>query len=211
MAPRIRESRRSRPNCGRSKNRLISRMSVAGLPGRRVVLSLWSRRAVAANPKNGERRIERLLPASTTCRLHHRSLFEYLSDLLTAQTRGDPPQTRLNPGTERSRRAEEPTPGIEPGTPSLRGKSTPSRTYTADNERTRKSCKHPEVGVYDRDVSLAPVTNLVDAGWTSPETHGAAAWSGADVCTVDQTRSSHLSPLSPPAPVPPALALRVDE
>jgi hypothetical protein len=40
--------------------------------------------------EDGERRIERLLSASTTCRLQHRSLFEHLSELLTASTRGDP-------------------------------------------------------------------------------------------------------------------------
>jgi transposase len=38
----------------------------------------------------GERRIERLLSAHTTCRLQHRSLHAYLIDLLTAASRGDP-------------------------------------------------------------------------------------------------------------------------
>ncbi|MGI8559293.1 MAG: IS66 family transposase [Solirubrobacteraceae bacterium] len=40
--------------------------------------------------ETGERRIERLLSASITCRLQHRSLFEYLSELLAAHARGDP-------------------------------------------------------------------------------------------------------------------------
>ena len=39
---------------------------------------------------NGERFIERTLSASVTCRLQHRSLNTYLSDLLTAHARGDP-------------------------------------------------------------------------------------------------------------------------
>jgi transposase len=39
---------------------------------------------------DGERLIERALSASVTCRLQHRSLFAYLTQLLTAQARGDP-------------------------------------------------------------------------------------------------------------------------
>lgn len=39
---------------------------------------------------NGERFIERILSASVTCRLQHRSLLVYLADLLTAHARGDP-------------------------------------------------------------------------------------------------------------------------
>jgi transposase len=39
---------------------------------------------------NGERFAERALSAATTCRQQHRSLFTYLSELLTAHTRGDP-------------------------------------------------------------------------------------------------------------------------
>ena len=38
----------------------------------------------------GERRIERLLSAHTTCRLQHRSLFDYLTETLAAHARGDP-------------------------------------------------------------------------------------------------------------------------
>jgi len=40
--------------------------------------------------EHGERTIERLLSASVTCRLQGRSLFAYLSDLITARIRGDP-------------------------------------------------------------------------------------------------------------------------
>jgi transposase len=39
---------------------------------------------------NGERFAERALSAAATCRLQRRSLFTYLSDLITAHTRGDP-------------------------------------------------------------------------------------------------------------------------
>jgi transposase len=39
---------------------------------------------------DGERFIERALSASVTCRLQHRSLFTYLTQLLTAHARGDP-------------------------------------------------------------------------------------------------------------------------
>ena len=40
--------------------------------------------------QNGERFIERALSASVTCRLQHRSLYSYLTDLLTAHAHGDP-------------------------------------------------------------------------------------------------------------------------
>ena len=45
--------------------------------------------------EDGERFIERALSASVTCRLQGRSLFAYLSDLLTAHARGDPLPTLL--------------------------------------------------------------------------------------------------------------------
>jgi transposase len=47
--------------------------------------------SLGSQSADGERRIERLLSASTTYRLQHRSLFEYLSELLTANTRGPLP------------------------------------------------------------------------------------------------------------------------
>src|SRR5450830_261184 len=40
--------------------------------------------------EEGERIVERLLSASITCRLQKRSLFTYLTDVLTAKIRGDP-------------------------------------------------------------------------------------------------------------------------
>ncbi len=39
---------------------------------------------------DGERFIERALSASVSCRLQHRSLYTYLSELLTNHARGDP-------------------------------------------------------------------------------------------------------------------------
>jgi transposase len=39
---------------------------------------------------DGERFAERALSAAATCRRQHRSLFAHLSDLITADTRGDP-------------------------------------------------------------------------------------------------------------------------
>jgi transposase len=55
---------------------------------RRAVI--YRKLSLGSQSVDGERRIERLLSASTTCRLQRRSLFEYLSDLITAHTRGDP-------------------------------------------------------------------------------------------------------------------------
>lgn len=51
---------------------------------------IYRKLSLGSQSETGERRIERLLSASTTCRLQRRSLFEYLSELLTAQARGDP-------------------------------------------------------------------------------------------------------------------------
>jgi hypothetical protein len=39
---------------------------------------------------DGERFAERALSAAATCRQQHRSLFEFLNDLLSAHARGDP-------------------------------------------------------------------------------------------------------------------------
>jgi transposase len=51
---------------------------------------IYRKLSLGSQSEQGERRIERLLSASTTCRLQRRSLFEYLSELLAAQSRGDP-------------------------------------------------------------------------------------------------------------------------
>ena len=46
--------------------------------------------SLGSQSEGGERRIERLLSAHTTCRLQHRSLHAYLIDLIGAHSRGDP-------------------------------------------------------------------------------------------------------------------------
>jgi transposase len=51
---------------------------------------IYRKLSLGTQSASGERRIERLLSAHTTCRLQHRSLFDYLTALLTAHARGDP-------------------------------------------------------------------------------------------------------------------------
>ena len=46
--------------------------------------------SLGSQSEQGERRIERLLSAHTTCRLQRRSLHAYLIDLLSTHARGDP-------------------------------------------------------------------------------------------------------------------------
>jgi transposase len=51
---------------------------------------IYRKLSLGSQSKRGERRIERLLSAHTTCRLQRRSLHAYLLDALAAHTRGDP-------------------------------------------------------------------------------------------------------------------------
>src|SRR5262249_5539969 len=51
---------------------------------------IYRKLSLGSQSDHGERSIERLLSASITCRLQRRSLFAYLTDALTANTRGDP-------------------------------------------------------------------------------------------------------------------------
>jgi transposase len=51
---------------------------------------IYRKLSLGTQSRGGEQRIERLLSAHTTCRLQHRSLFDYLSELLHAHARGDP-------------------------------------------------------------------------------------------------------------------------
>jgi len=46
--------------------------------------------SLGTQSKPGERFAERALSAAATCRMQRRSLFTYLSELLTAHNRGDP-------------------------------------------------------------------------------------------------------------------------
>jgi len=54
---------------------------------------IYRKLSLGSQSEGGERRIERLLSAHTTCRLQDRSLFAYLTELLTAHARGDPVPT----------------------------------------------------------------------------------------------------------------------
>jgi transposase len=54
---------------------------------------IYRKLSLGSQSAGGERRIERLLSAHTTCRLQRRSLFAYLSELLAAHARGDPVPT----------------------------------------------------------------------------------------------------------------------
>jgi transposase len=51
---------------------------------------IYRKLSLGSQSEGGERRIERLLSAHTTCRLQERSLFVYLTELLAAHARGDP-------------------------------------------------------------------------------------------------------------------------
>jgi transposase len=51
---------------------------------------IYRKLSLGSQSQPGERRIERLLSASITCRLQRRSLFAYLTELLAAHARGDP-------------------------------------------------------------------------------------------------------------------------
>jgi transposase len=51
---------------------------------------IYRKLSLGSQSSDGERRVERLLSAHTTCRLQRRSLHAYLIDVLTAKTRGDP-------------------------------------------------------------------------------------------------------------------------
>jgi transposase len=51
---------------------------------------IYRKLSLGSQSRHGEQRIERLLSASITCRLQHRSLFGYLAELLDNHTRGKP-------------------------------------------------------------------------------------------------------------------------
>jgi transposase len=51
---------------------------------------IYRKLSLGSQSDQGERSIERLLSASLTCRLQRRSLFAYLSQVITAHARGDP-------------------------------------------------------------------------------------------------------------------------
>jgi transposase len=51
---------------------------------------IYRKLSLGTQSPHGEQRIERLLSAHTTCRLQHRSLFDYLTELLSTHARGQP-------------------------------------------------------------------------------------------------------------------------
>ena len=51
---------------------------------------IYRKLSLGSQSDQGERTIERLLSASVTCRLQRRSLFAYLTDVLSAKARDDP-------------------------------------------------------------------------------------------------------------------------
>src|SRR5665647_985604 len=51
---------------------------------------IYRKLSLGSQSEEGERIVERLLSASVTCRLQGRSLFLYLTEVLTAKIRGDP-------------------------------------------------------------------------------------------------------------------------
>jgi transposase len=51
---------------------------------------IYRKLSLGSQSEQGERTIERLLSASVTCRLQRRSLFAYLTDVISASIRGDP-------------------------------------------------------------------------------------------------------------------------
>ena len=51
---------------------------------------IYRKLSLGSQSEAGERTIERLLSASQTCRLQRRSLFAYLTNVLSASIRGDP-------------------------------------------------------------------------------------------------------------------------
>jgi transposase len=58
---------------------------------------IYRKLSLGSQSEGGERAIERLLSASITCRLQKRSLFTYLSEVLAASIRGDPPPRSSDP------------------------------------------------------------------------------------------------------------------
>ncbi len=70
----------------------VERVEPTNNPAERALRAAVIHRKVSlgTQSENGERFAERALSAAATCRLQHRSLFTYLSDLIAAHNRGDP-------------------------------------------------------------------------------------------------------------------------
>ena len=70
----------------------IDRVEPTNNPAERALRSpvIHRKLSLGTQSEDGERFAERALSAAVTCRMQHRSLFTYLSELITAHTRGDP-------------------------------------------------------------------------------------------------------------------------
>ena len=51
---------------------------------------IYRKLSLGTQSEHGERSVERLLSASITCRLRKQSLYNYLTQVITAHARGDP-------------------------------------------------------------------------------------------------------------------------
>ena len=98
----------SPPTCSRSGRhcRPSPRSTASSQPINRAERGLrgaviYRKLSLGSQSEHGEQTIERLLPASHTCRLQQRSLFAYLTDVLAAKARGEPRSlARLTANTE---------------------------------------------------------------------------------------------------------------
>jgi transposase len=70
----------------------IDRVEPTNNPAERALRSpvIHRKLSLGTQSEDGERFAERALSAAVTCRMQHRSLFTYLSELITAHNRGDP-------------------------------------------------------------------------------------------------------------------------
>ena len=88
--------RRGSPGCGLAARRVDLHQGCHigighGTPERALRDPVIHRKlSLGTQSDHGERFAERALSAAATCRMQHRSLFTYLSELLAAHNRGDP-------------------------------------------------------------------------------------------------------------------------
>jgi hypothetical protein len=76
--------------CATSARLRPSRLASAAAVSWRSSSRIHRKVSLGTQSDDGERFAERALSAAGTCRLQRRSLFTYLSELITAHNRGDP-------------------------------------------------------------------------------------------------------------------------
>ena len=81
---------RSGPRSGPSPSSTASSRPTTPPSVRSAAPVIHRKVSLGTQSEDGERFAERALSAAATCRLQRRSLFTYLSELITAHTRGDP-------------------------------------------------------------------------------------------------------------------------